>query len=183
MTTPEERSRSSARKLIGDVLYLDFDNCLHRCDAYNTAAGSVPSDPSARLFEFAGELELLLTPYPAIQIVLSTSWVEVFGFEVARDSLPMASLRARVMDATFNPDRDLYHVWSQIPRGGQIRRHAKMFGIKRWLALDDVRAGFEGAESRLVHCQPSVGLGDKDVQARFAERLEWMFGLAPDKGA
>jgi hypothetical protein len=183
MTTPEERTRSSTGKLSGDVLYLDFDNCLHRCDAYNTAAGSVPSDPSATLFEFARELDDLLAPYPAIQIVLSTSWVEVFGFEVARDSIPIFSLRSRVIDSTFNPDKDLSHVSSQTPRGRQIRRHVKTFRIERWLALDDMRAGFEGAESRLVHCQPGVGLGDKDVQARFSERLEWMFGFAPDKGA
>ncbi|MFT4437894.1 HAD domain-containing protein [Caballeronia sp. 15715] len=185
MTTPEERTRSSMRKLNGDaqVLYVDFDNCLHRCDAYKTAAGSVPSDPSAIFFEFARVLEELLSPYPAVQIVLSTSWVEALGFEVARASLPMPSLRARVVDSTFNPDRDLPYVWSQTPRGQQIRRHAKTFGIKRWLALDDMRGGFEGAESRLVHCQPGVGLGDKDVQIRFVERLEWMFGLAPDKGA
>ncbi|WP_165087293.1 HAD domain-containing protein [Caballeronia sp. SBC2] len=178
MTTPEERTRSSICKLNGgvQVLYVDFDNCLHRCDAYKTAAGLVPSDPSAIFFEFAGVLEELLAPYPAVQIVLSTSWVEALGFEVARDSLSMASLRARVVDSTFNPGRDLPHVWSQTPRGRQIRRHVETFGIKRWLALDDMRDGFEGVESRLVHCQPGVGLGDKDVQALFVGRLEWMFG-------
>jgi HAD domain in Swiss Army Knife RNA repair proteins len=153
------------------VLYLDFDHCLHSCDAYVTAAGIVPSEPSATFFEFAGVLENLLVPYPALRIVLSTSWVQALGFEPARDSLPLASLRARVVGATFNPEENLERAWRETPRGQQVRRHAERYGIKRWLAIDDMRAGFDGYETHLVHCQQGVGLGDKDVQRVLAERL------------
>lgn len=167
------------------VLYIDFDNCLHRSDAYATAAGIVPSDPSVRFFEFAGVLENLLTPYPELQLVLSTSWVEAIGFEAALNSLPLASLRARVIGSTFNPEEVSVAAWRNTPRGQQVRRHVRRHGIKRWLALDDMRGGFEGVEEHLVHCQPGVGLGDKDVQKLFADRLATMFGaagLAPDSG-
>lgn len=153
------------------VLYADYDHCLHSCDAYVTATGVVPSEPSAPFFEFAAVLEDLLAPYPALQIVLSTSWVEVLGFEEARDSLPLASLRARVVGATFNPEEHLMRAWREIPRGQQVRRHAERYGIKRWLAIDDMRAGFDGYETHLVHCQQGVALGDKDVQRVLAERL------------
>jgi len=61
------------------VLFTDFDNCLHRSDAYRTRRGIVPADPNAVLFEYAPILELLLEPYPDVNLVLSTSWVEVLG--------------------------------------------------------------------------------------------------------
>ncbi|OAJ62826.1 hypothetical protein A6V36_20765 [Paraburkholderia ginsengiterrae] len=160
------------------VLYLDFDNCLHSSDAYVTAVGIAPSDPSASFFEFAAVLENLLAPYPELQIVLSTSWVEAIGFEAALNSLPLASLRARVIGSTFNPEEASVAAWRSTPRGQQVRRHVKRYGIKKWLALDDMREGFEGVEGHLVHCQPGVGLGDKEVQKLFAERLAAMFGTA-----
>ncbi|WP_246216910.1 HAD domain-containing protein [Paraburkholderia panacisoli] len=161
-----------------DVLYVDFDNCLHSCDAYVTAAGIVPSDPTVGFFEFAGVLETMLAPYPALQIVLSTSWVEAIGFEAALNSLPFASLRARVVGSTFSRGEDFLGAWREIPRGQQVRRHVRRHGIKKWMALDDMREGFEGVEGHLVHCQPGVGLGDKDVQKLFAERLAALFGTA-----
>ncbi|BCZ81696.1 hypothetical protein PTKU64_53710 [Paraburkholderia terrae] len=53
------------------------------------------------------------------------------------------------------------------------------------MAIDDMRAGFEGYEAQLVHCQIGMGLGDKDVQKLFADRLATMFGtpgLVPESG-
>jgi hypothetical protein len=185
-TTMTTYSRVGELDADSAVLYLDFDNCTHRSDAYKTADGIVSSDPSVTFFEFAGVLDQLLAAYPSVLIVLSTSWVEALGFEGARDSLPIASLRARVVGSTFNPQFDLPHVWSQTPRGRQIRRHVETHGIENWLALDDMREGFEGAESHLIHCQPGVGLGDKDVQELFARRLKSMFGprnSSSDNGA
>lgn len=175
----QERAPSRSRMMATvPLLYLDYDHCLHACDAYKTADGIVPSEPSVRFFEFAGVFETLLAPYPALRIVLSTSWVETLGFEPARDSLPLSSLRARVVSSTFNPEEDRLQTWRGIPRGQQVRRHVRRHGIKKWLALDDMRGGFEGAEEHLVHCQSCVGLGDKDVQKLFAERLAAMFGTA-----
>jgi hypothetical protein len=153
------------------LLYLDFDNCLHCCDACKTADGIVPSDPAVRFFEFAGLLETALAPYRDVVIVLSTSWVEVLGFKETRARLPIASLRERVIDATYQPDSELAMRWSAMSRGQQVLEHVRRNGIKRWLAVDDMRAGFDGYETHLVHCQQGVGLGDKDVQRVLAERL------------
>lgn len=55
-------------------------------------------------------------------------------------------------------------------------RHVSRHGVKRWLAIDDDRTGYQGYEAHLIHCQQGVGLGDKDVQELFARRLELMFG-------
>jgi hypothetical protein len=158
------------------VLFLDFDNSIHRCDAYMTPQGTVPSDPTATLFEFTSILESTLRPYPSLRIVLSTSWVEALGYTVARDRLPSEPLRSRVIGATCYPQTADMQIWSTISRGRQILRYVRRHRLKHWLALDDMREGFEGTESHLVHCQPGVGLGDKDVQAVFASRLESMFG-------
>ncbi|WNC90207.1 HAD domain-containing protein [Paraburkholderia sp. FT54] len=157
-------------------LYLDYDNCLHVCDAFKTADGIVPSNPSATFFEFAGVLESLLAPYPPLQIVLSTSWVRVIGFSAARDSLPLASLWTRVVGSTFNPEEDSVATWRSKNSATSGQPPCEKVGIKNWLALDDLRAGFEGVERHLVRCQQGGGLGDKDVQRLFASRLELMFG-------
>jgi hypothetical protein len=92
--------------------------------------------------------------------------------------MPVASRLTRVVDSTFKPHFDLPEVWSLTPRRRQIRRHVKTHGIKKWLALDDMRDGFEGFESHLVHCQRGIGLGDGDVQDLFARRLHSLFGAA-----
>ncbi|WP_342747779.1 HAD domain-containing protein, partial [Thiomonas delicata] len=47
------------------------------------------------LFQHAALLETLLAPYPAVRIVLSTSWVRVFSYSRAAKRLTPA-LRARV---------------------------------------------------------------------------------------
>jgi hypothetical protein len=51
------------------VLFLDYDNVIHRWGAYRTRHGVMPSDPGTTLFEFAPLLEALLAPYPGLQIV------------------------------------------------------------------------------------------------------------------
>jgi hypothetical protein len=160
------------------VLYVDFDNVTHRCDTYVSGQTIVPSDPKVCFFEFAHVLERLVQPYPSLKIVLSTSWVEAIGFEAARDRLPFSSLHARAVGATFNPTENFARTWREIPRGQQVRRRVTRYGIKKWLALDDMREGFEGVEGHFVHCQQGVGLGDKDVRKLFAERLAAMFGTA-----
>jgi hypothetical protein len=182
----QKRTPSRPRMLASvPLLYLDYDNCLHACDAYKAGDLIVLSVRTETFFAFADVLECVLAPYPALQIVLSTSWVEAIGFEGALNSLPLASLRARLVGATFNPAEDSVATWRSTTRGHQVRRNVKKHGIKNWLALDDMRAGFEGVEAHLVHRQPGVGLGDKDVQKLFAERLAAMFGtprLVPESG-
>jgi hypothetical protein len=183
MKTAKEQSQRTVDET-SPVLYIDFDNCLHSCDAYKTRRGIVPSDPTVRFFEFAGVLETTLAPYRDVVIVLSTSWVEVLGFKETRARLPIASLRERVIDATYQPDSELAMRWSAMSRRQQILEHVRRNGIKRWLAVDDMRAGFDGYETHLVHCQQGVGLGDKDVQRVLAERLLVMCALdAPPSNA
>jgi hypothetical protein len=168
------------------VLYTDLDHTLHRTDAYLTKHGIVPGSPETPFFEFAPALERLLDPYSHVVIVLSTSWVQELGFDETRARFPTASLRARVVDATYHAQDELSPIWSNVSRGSQVLRHVRRHGLKRWLAIDDDRAGFEGYAAQLIHCQQTIGLGDKDVQELFAHRLKSMFGppnSSSDNGA
>ncbi|MFM0277729.1 HAD domain-containing protein [Paraburkholderia sediminicola] len=158
------------------VLYTDLDHTLHRTDAYRTRHGLVSGSPDTPFFEYAPVLEHHLAGYPDVVIVLSTAWVQELGFEETCAKFPTASLRERIVDSTYDPHDDLTLVWSWVPRGVQILRHVQRCGVKKWLALDDDSAGFEGHEARLIHCQREVGLGDTDVQALLVRRLESMFG-------
>jgi len=157
------------------VLFLDYDNCIHRSDVYRTTNGLVHGDSRGALFEYAPLLEQLLAPFPQVQIVLSTSWVREVGFDRARDAIPQAGLRARVVGSTYDPRILTASNFLALQRGTQILQYVKRQRLYMWLAIDDRRDGFESCTDRLIHCQPGVGLGDRDVQALAARRLQGMF--------
>lgn len=158
-----------------DVLFLGYDNCLHRCDAYVAGQEVIASVPGIELFEYATVLERLLEPYPDVRIVLSSDWVEVVGFERARDALPRASLRERVIGATRVEGGSGGRPFSNLTRGEQILRYVAMYGPTSWLALDDRLDGFESCRVQLVHCQAGVGLGDNNVQKMLDGKLRLLF--------
>ena len=168
------------------VLYVDLDHTLHRTDAFRTKQGIMPGSTETPFFEFEPVLDNLLSPYPHVGIVLSTFWVLELGFGETRTRFPTASLRARIVDSTYRLGDELASEWSSMSRGRQVLHHVRRHRLTRWLAIDDDRAGFDGYESRLIHCQQGIGLGDKDVQELFARRLKSMFGppnSSSDNGA
>ncbi|AIP49936.1 HAD domain-containing protein [Burkholderia pseudomallei] len=162
------------------VLFVDYDGVLHRGATYVTPRGVVSSAPSTiELFEFAPTLLELLGPYPQIEIVLSTDWCLRFGFEHARDSIPLEGLRQRVTGATYEAKLEDSALWPTRPRGVQILRYARRHNIGSWLAVDDRRDGFQGYYDRLIHCQTESGLCDPAVVELFRSRLAARFGEKP----
>lgn len=124
------------------ILYLDFDGVLHPADVRVTKAE--PSQPRVyvggrstdhALFEHALLLELLLLPFPKVQIVLSTSWVRTLGYEFTLRQLP-PELQARVVGTIWHGQR-LEH--PPPSRHDAITADAAERGIDRWIALDDDR--------------------------------------------
>ena len=63
------------------IIYLDFDGVLHHYDVYLDHSNRAVLRGMGALFEYASRLESILTPYPDIKIVLSTSWVRVKGLQ------------------------------------------------------------------------------------------------------
>ncbi|MGY6121550.1 BPSL0761 family protein (plasmid) [Paraburkholderia strydomiana] len=184
MTAAADRRRAATTRAaptamldeLAGVVFLNIDNTLHASDAFLFEGKVLPESHTSTLFEFAPILEQLLGPYPALAIVLSSSWVEVLGYDFTVAQLPSDSLRARVRGATFEKEDAVDEGWAALPRGTQVLRFVKRHRLHRWLAIDDVRSGFDGYEGRVVHCQVGVGLGDKDVQQVLARRLEIIFG-------
>lgn len=153
------------------VLFLDFDGVLHRGNSYLTPEGIVSSAPGRiELFEYAGVLAELLEPHPRVELVLSTDWAPKFGFELAREALPLENLRSRVSGSTFDGSIDDVMHWLEMSRGRQVLQYVSRHGLTNWLALDDRRDGFESCRARLVDCQMMAGLGDAAVQHRLSQQ-------------
>jgi hypothetical protein len=70
------------------TLFVDFDGTLHRGHALLEASGQASLDAGNPLFEFAPQLERLVNPYPCVEIVLTTSWLDTLPFEKVVSYLP-----------------------------------------------------------------------------------------------
>ncbi|WP_244207399.1 HAD domain-containing protein [Paraburkholderia fungorum] len=157
------------------MLLLDFDGVVHRGGAYRTKRGIVSSDPSIQLFEYAVLVAEALEPYPDVEIVLSTSWVEALGFRRARDALPVKALRDRIVGATYHSQYYDAHRWAEIARGQQVLRYVNRHHLVEWLAIDDCSDGFETVRQHLVLCDVNKALGDPDTQDALARALRENF--------
>lgn len=152
------------------VLYLDFDGPLHPDAVFVTPAGMELRAPGT-LFMHAPILQTVLEPFLAeINIVLSTQWVEVLGYEAAKARLP-ETLQRHVIGSTWHPGVDRYE-WARLSRYEQIDRHARENDIARWLALDnDNNYWPEARYDKLVLSDNSQGLGAPALQSELRERI------------
>jgi hypothetical protein len=161
-----------------DVLYLDFDGTVHPGEVwYERASGEVRlKAPGHELFESLPVLEAAITKYPTLQIVLSTSWLLIFGVEKTRAFLP-ESLQHRVIGATYDPQSPEAWRWARLTRYDQIvldvqRRKPRC----RWLALDDDALGWPHSEQdALVLVPTELGLACPRAQARLHAALSARF--------
>ncbi|NKJ47628.1 hypothetical protein CIC12_12920 [Burkholderia sp. SG-MS1] len=156
------------------VLFLDFDGVLHRLSAIRTRRGITANSPSIQLFEFAPILADVLDPYGNVQIVLSTSWVPILGYQRARDALP-TGLRARVVGATYHSQYADAGTWALRPRGEQILRYVWTNRLTNWLAIDDDINGLGQHLSHVVRCDERFGLGEVETQKVLRVRLAEQF--------
>jgi HAD domain in Swiss Army Knife RNA repair proteins len=178
MSQPGNGTTSPAR-LGGRVLYLDFDGVLHPEDVWRHPRWGpyVASPPGHRLFEHADLLVDVLTPFPDVRIVLSTSWVRVYESmsKVAR-RLPDA-LRTRVVGATYHKEMQA-ESFQQMPRGVQIWGDVRRRLPTAWLALDDDDVDWPAVcRDHLVHTHPVLGISSPQVLAELQEKLAGMYAL------
>ncbi|WP_296655261.1 HAD domain-containing protein [Paraburkholderia sp.] len=180
VTIPYTRP-AAPRQCGGAVLYLDFDGVLHPEDVWRRrgAGPYVASPPGHAVFEHAALLASCLVPYPDLRIVLSTSWVRVFrSVSKAARCLP-ASLRDRVVGATFHT-RMASAAFEALPRGAQVWGDVCRRRPTAWLALDDDDAGWPTVcLDHLVHADPVQGISAPPVLAALQARLAAMY---PEEG-
>lgn len=154
------------------IIFLDYDGVLHPDAAY-MYKGKPELRADGALFMWGPHLEQLLSPYPDVKIVLSTSWVRELRFSRAKGYLP-PSLQAKVIGATWHSSmrmsedlRPLQRMtwWDLAPRYRQIKRYVERAGLVDWLAIDDHPDEWAEADHHhLVKTDSSKGLSDPLVQ-------------------
>jgi hypothetical protein len=151
------------------LLYLDFDGVLHHEDVWRHPKKGVyfgPLGQGHEFFEHAKQLCTVLAPYPRVQIILSTSWVRMLGYDRASKQLPK-ELQARIIGATHHsgmPRDDFV----SMRRGGQVLADVRRRQPSAWVALDDDAEGPAGYQDHLVQTDPAMGLLGEGV----IEKLE-----------
>ena len=148
------------------VIYLDYDGVLHDDAVYTSPRhGIYIATPGCELFEWAHILEELLTPWPQVQIVLSTSWVRERSYNYAKGRLP-ASLAARVIGATFHNRLMQKPEFDRLSRGAQVLADVNRRRPGAWFALDNDPEGWPDVVlDRLVLTHDRLGLSEARVQA------------------
>lgn len=156
------------------VVYLDYDGVLHSDEVYWYRKQGIVVKGDHKLFAAADILESILTPYPELQIVLSTTWVRVLTYYKAAKRLS-PDLRNRLRGATWHSGMNLAW-WNTLTRYEQIANHASRHAIVCWLAIDNDANGWPLAESRhLVRTKDSIGLLEGTAQRDLERKLELLY--------
>jgi hypothetical protein len=143
------------------VLYLDFDGVLHPEPVFFHPNRGVYLGAEAHehtLFEHAQLLVSILAPYPAVRIVLATSWVQHRSYSKAAKRLP-AELRERLIGATFHDGHMSRDNWLALSRGAQVLGDVGRRRPAHWVALDDDNVDWpENYLGHLVKTDAMLGL-------------------------
>jgi hypothetical protein len=153
------------------TLFLDFDGTLHVGHAVVDADGQVSLESGGPLFEYAP------LPYPAVEIVLTTSWLDAMNDETVLAYLP-PELSRRVIDTTRGRRPRLSYMLNGSGRTDVITCYAFGKGLTQWLAIDDSVYGayhFGPEPGQLMRnfllLDSSRGISDKGAQQRIREWL------------
>ncbi|MGN8086409.1 HAD domain-containing protein [Ralstonia sp. 22086] len=129
------------------------------------------------LFEFALLLVEMLKPYPRVEIVLTTSWLQTLAADTVISYLP-PELARRVVDTTRLLKPRLSYEQSGAGRTDVIVSYAYGKRLKNWLAIDDSTYGSTkfGREpgalmEHFVLLDSARGLGDESAQQRIRKWL------------
>ncbi|SCK11209.1 hypothetical protein VAR608DRAFT_0553 [Variovorax sp. HW608] len=162
------------------VLYVDFDGVLqHQAVMWHRKRGIYMSPieaPGRLLFEWAHHLEAAISEFPAVSLVLSSSWCVKPGYGKALRHLP-EPLRSRFIGGTFHrrhhgADEWILQSFRAAPRWKQILADVERRKPRVWLALDDDVADWpDHLRANLVACDGATGLSDPLVLADLKEKL------------
>jgi hypothetical protein len=161
------------------IIFLDFDGVLHPDAVFRPRNKPIELRAEGELMMHAHHLTKILSKYPEIKIVLSTSWVRELGFDRTLKKMP-ADLASRVIGATWHKhmrangkENDPFN-W--LNRFQQIHRHVIRNGVKNWLAIDDLHSGTEDwpqeFAQHLVQTDAEKGLGCTEKQQELKRKLE-----------
>lgn len=151
------------------VLFLEFDGCVHRYGTYITQTGPVSRGPRGTVFfEYAPILHTVMARHPGVRIVLTTSWVEYFGYAWSKAQLPSSLLQSRVVGSIAESTTPQLR---GITRGREIFEYAEHHAISHWVAVDVRDDGFSDKRECLVHCDETRGINDTKILAELEFKL------------
>lgn len=173
------------------ILYLDLDGVVHHEKVlWHPGKGIYMSPYEAAghtLFEWLPVLEHVLEPYPALALVLSSTWCIRPGYSATLKRLPI-TLRSRFIGGTYHKRVHGVDPWNQAmfretPRGVQILHDAQRRKPRHWIALDDDLEDWPTAyRHHLIACDGTTGLSDPSVQRELAEKLQRCYSSASTPG-
>jgi HAD domain in Swiss Army Knife RNA repair proteins len=159
------------------TLFVDYDGTLHRGRGLLDEHGKVSLDSEQPPFEYAPLLASMLEPYPDVQLVLTTGWLDRIPLEQVLSYLPPALAR-RVVDTTQHIKPRFGDLKNGSARTYVIRSYVFSKRLAHWLALDDSVYGafhlstdFLDLSRHLVLLDAQRGIGDVEVQLRIRQWL------------
>jgi len=165
------------------TLFVDYDGTLHRGHGLLDASGQVFLDTGNPTFEFAPLLESLLNPYPRVEIVLTTSWLDMLPVEKVVSYLPPL-LAKRVVGTTHGIKSRFGYLLDGSARTYIIRSYVFQHHLKNWLAIDDSVYGayhlstdFLRLEPHLVLLDPQQGIDSPESLRRIRKWLADVHGV------
>lgn len=150
------------------TIFLDYDGTLHRGNTLLDECGEILLDSGNALFEFAPLLDKLLEPYPQVEIVLTTSWLDTFPLEKVISYLPSA-LSRRVVATTHGIRVPFGYLQDGSARTYRIRSYVFAHRLKNWLALDDSVYGAFHLNTSVLTLEPHLVLLDTQQGLNTAE--------------
>ncbi len=165
------------------TLFVDYDGTLHRGRGLLDVSGQISLDTGNPPLEFAPLLESLLGPYPRVEVVLTTSWLDTLSIEKVVSYLPL-SLAKRVVGTTHGIRPRFGYVLDGSARTYIIRSYVFEHRLKNWLAIDDSVSGayhlstdFLRLEPHLVLLDPRQGINCPVSRRRIEDWLVEVHGV------
>jgi hypothetical protein len=153
------------------TLYLNLGGVLNVGHGLLDEFGDITLDTCRPLLEYAPYLVDVLTPYPQVQIVLTTSWLHSLGTGKTIALLP-DELRHRVAGTTLGTPPRLAEIKDGTAKTMTVIRHAAKNYMTTWLALDDEAWGVPREfEPHFLHTKSETALGAPEARKHLREWL------------
>jgi hypothetical protein len=133
------------------LIFLGFDGVMH------------PAAGDRTLFEHRDTFEALLREHAHVEVVITSSWREVFDIDTLRDEYFSRDIRARIVDVT--PLIPGAMRWQEVRAYLDEVRYAGPYVV-----IDDDASEFPAGWAPLLLCEPQTGL-DAGKLAELVARL------------
>ncbi|MDR8401856.1 HAD domain-containing protein [Paraburkholderia sp. USG1] len=153
------------------TLFLNFGGVLNVGHGLVDDRRNVTLDSGRGLIEFAPYLADVLAPWPQVQIIVTTSWLQTLGAERTIGLLP-EQLRRRVVGTTLGTPPRLSEISNGSAKAMTVIRHAVRHGLTTWLAIDDEAWGVPSDfEQHFLHTDSDTALGAPRARQQLREWL------------